>query len=136
VTPVIVESPFAPRLPDGLHVDEADLSTVTAALLDRNQRYARAAMRDCLLRGEAPLASHVLYTLPGVLDDTLDAERALGIEAGLVWGQFAKKTIVYTDLGISPGMQLGIDRAARERREVVYRALQFRWGHGAGERQP
>jgi hypothetical protein len=37
------------------------------------------------LRGEAPIASHLLYTQPGVLNDGVPAERAHGIEAGLAW---------------------------------------------------
>jgi hypothetical protein len=52
--------------------------------VERNEKYARACMRDCFERGEAPFASHLLYTQPGVLDDTLHHERALGIDAGLV----------------------------------------------------
>ncbi len=37
--------------------------------VERNVRYARAAMRDCLMRRETPYASHLLYTQEGVLDD-------------------------------------------------------------------
>jgi len=91
--------------------------------VDANLAYLRAAMRDCLLRGEAPFASHALYTQAGVLDDTLPAERALGIEAGLCWGARAAKTVVYQDHGISAGMQYGIDRARKEQREVEYRSI-------------
>lgn len=91
--------------------------------VEANLTYLRAAMRDCLLRGEAPFASHALYTQAGVLDDTLPAERALGIEAGLCWGARAAKTVVYQDRGISAGMQYGIDRARKERREVEFRSI-------------
>ena len=102
---VIIESPYAGNLV-------------------QNIQYARAAMHDSLMRGEAPLASHVLYTQPGVLNDGIPAERALGIEAGLAWGRVAELTAVYEDLGISPGMQQGIERAQREGRPVEYRSLQ------------
>jgi hypothetical protein len=88
-----------------------------------NETYARAAMRDCLLRGEAPIASHLLYTQPGVLDDQIPEERMLGINAGLVWGRYAETTVVYTDRGISRGMQYGIERAEHEGRPVEFRAL-------------
>ncbi|WP_241244688.1 hypothetical protein [Burkholderia ambifaria] len=91
--------------------------------VDANLAYLRAAMRDCLMRGEAPFASHALYTQAGVLDDTLPAERALGIEAGLCWGARAAKTVVYQDRGLSVGMQYGIDRARMERRDVEYRSI-------------
>ena len=88
-----------------------------------NQRYARAALRDCLKRGEAPLASHLLYTQPGVLDDTDPDERELGINAGLAWGRAADVTVVYTDRGVSAGMREGIRRAAAEGRHVEYRTI-------------
>lgn len=88
-----------------------------------NEAYARGCMRDCLLRGEAPFASHLLYTKPGVLDDLKPEERKLGIEAGLFWGQAAAKTVVYTDRGISPGMNHGIQMAQLAGREVEYRRL-------------
>lgn len=94
-----------------------------------NRRYARACMRDCLLRGEAPFASHLLYTQRGVLDDLLPDERALGIAAGLEWGSVAERTVVYTDLGVSPGMKLGIERARAVGRPIDMRKLRG-WGNG------
>ena len=101
---VLIESPFAGDV-------------------ERNLAYLRAAMRDCLLRGEAPFASHALYTQPGVLDDDKAEERALGIEAGLAWGARADATVVYVDRGISSGMQQGIARAHAEGRPVERRTL-------------
>ena len=106
--PVILESPFA-----------AD----TAEKVQENIDYARACLKDSLLRGEAPMASHLLYTQPGVLDDTVAAERRLGIEAGLSWGALAEHTVVYTDLGITDGMRAGIQRAHDQNRTVLYRSL-------------
>jgi len=88
-----------------------------------NVRYARLAMRDCFLRGEYPFASHLLYTLPGILDDTLAAERELGIAAGLAWGKHAEASIVYTDLGISEGMRYGMETAKEAGRVVELRRL-------------
>lgn len=89
----------------------------------RNERYARAALRDSLMRGEAPIASHLLYTQPGVLNDTNAAERAMGIAAGLAWGSNAEATVVYHDLGVSTGMRLGLDAAAAQGRPVEYRTI-------------
>jgi hypothetical protein len=103
------------------------LESPYAGFVSLNEAYARACLRDCLLRGEAPIASHLLYTQPGVLDDTKADERALGIEAGLLWGQFANATVVYTDRGISSGMKLGIERARREGRVIEYRILGGDW---------
>ena len=99
------------------------LESPLAGNVERNLRYARACMRDCLMRGEAPFASHALYAQEGVLDDTIPAERALGIDAGLLWGMHADATVVYVDLGISPGMELGIERARQQGRPVEERRL-------------
>ena len=95
----------------------------TPAQLGRNLTYARACLRDCFLRGEAPFASHLLYTQPGVLDDNIPEERVQGIVAGLAWGVQADVTVVYTDLGISEGMQRGIESAEATGRKVEYRTL-------------
>ncbi len=105
---VILESPYASDTPEGL---------------ERNLRYARAAMRDCLMRGEAPYASHLLYTQDGVLDDKAPEQRKLGIEAGLEWGRIAEATVVYIDLGISPGMTQGMTRATALGRPCEIRML-------------
>lgn len=99
---VIIESPYS-----------GDVET--------HLRYLDACMRDCLLRGEAPFASHRLY--PGVLDDGKKDERALGIRAGLVWGDVAAATVVYIDLGITKGMREGIAAAVAAQRPIEYRSL-------------
>jgi hypothetical protein len=88
-----------------------------------NIAFARQCVADSLNRGEAPLASHLLYTQPGILDDNVPAERELGIAAGLAWGRFAEATVVYLDRGTSRGMEQGIARARQEGRPVEYRYL-------------
>lgn len=107
--PVVLESPYA-----------GDVR--------RNVAYARAAMRDCLLRGEAPYASHLLYTQIGVLLDDIPDERALGIEAGFVFRSLVQKTVVYEDLGISGGMAQGIEHARLAGHEVEFRRLKSWFG--------
>lgn len=99
------------------------LESPYAGEVELNVSYARACVRDCLLRGEAPIASHLLFTQPGILRDEVPEERALGIEAGLAWGVEAEATVVYTDLGISRGMRYGIERAEKEGRPVEYRLI-------------
>lgn len=99
---VIVESPYAGDV-------------------EANVEYARACLIDCLHRGEAPLASHLLYTQ--VLDDLQPDQRAAGIEAGLAWAVKADATVVYTDRGTSRGMQYGIEHAQNHGRPVEYRLL-------------
>ena len=87
----------------------------------KNLNYARAAMLDCLSRGEAPLASHLLYTQ--VLDDEDPGERYRGIKAGLAWGQHADLVAVYADRGISTGMKMGIEAAKYDGIPIEYRTL-------------
>lgn len=101
---VIIESPYAGDI-------------------QRNLSYARRCMHDSLSRGEAPLASHLLYTQPGILRDDVQEERDWGIWAGLVWAMQADATVVYTDLGISGGMKLGIENAERSGRPIEYRKI-------------
>ena len=96
--------------------------------IERNLAYARDAMRDCFMRGEAPFASHLLYTQAGVLDDKLPDERSLGIGAGLLWGAHATLVVIYTDLGISGGMAAAIRRANQDMRQIEYRQL-LAWSH-------
>jgi hypothetical protein len=102
--PVILESPFA-----------GDVSM--------NIDYLRKCMRDCLIRGEAPFASHGLYTQCGVLRDEMPEERKLGIEAGFAWRSLCDTTVVYTDRGISSGMKYGIDHAEKAGHKIEYRQL-------------
>lgn len=99
------------------------LESPYAGDVQRNIEYGRQCLRDSLLRGEAPIASHLLYTQPGVLNDEDPAERMQGMSAGLAWLESSEATIVYTDLGISSGMQHGIDMATALGKPVEYRTL-------------
>lgn len=94
----------------------------------RNVRYARACVRDSLLRGEVPFASHLFYTQAGILDDNLPKERDEGIKAGkALIERLNAVTVVYTDLGISEGMRLGIRLAESDGRRIEYRSLGRGW---------
>jgi hypothetical protein len=99
------------------------IETPYAGDVERNIEFARACVRDSLNRGEAPLALHLLYTQDGILDDEIPEERRWGIAAGLAWAKHASKTVVYTDLGISTGMEIGIQKAKEQGRVVEYREL-------------
>lgn len=94
--------------------------------VETNTKYARACVRDSLERGEAPIASHLLYTQPGILNDNIPDERQLGIDAGLAWREVAQASIVYTDHGISRGMEYGIKAAKDAGIPVEYRTLATR----------
>jgi hypothetical protein len=99
------------------------LESPYAGDIERNVAYARECMRDSLLRGECPMASHLLYTQPGVLRDDVPEERRLGIDAGLEWGAKAEATVAYVDLGVTPGMDEGLRRAKREGRRIEIRRI-------------
>lgn len=101
---VIIESPFAGEV-------------------ERNIKYAKECMADSLKRGEAPFASHLLYTQEGILDDLNIEERTLGINAGFAWGEVADCVVVYEDYGISGGMALGIERAREQGLPIDYRKI-------------
>jgi hypothetical protein len=113
---VIIESPFG---------------APTAELVERNKRYLRACIRDALKRGESPYASHRMLT--DALDDGDPEERKLGIAAGFAWRAMADVTVVYTDLGISFGMQAGIEHATEialarwDRHKLEFRRLGEGW---------
>ena len=92
-----------------------------AGNMERNKAYARLCMLDCLMRGEAPYASHLLYTQ--CLDDTVPAERLLGMAAGFAWGDVAALRAVYIDLGISDGMRRGITIAKGLDQAIDHRNL-------------
>jgi len=102
---VILESPFASGLTPK----------------DLNIAYANQCMYDCIKRGEAPFASHLLY--PAVLDDNNAEERILGIKMGYAWWTFADHVVFYTDLGWSNGMIKALQLAVRSQTKFWIRSL-------------
>jgi hypothetical protein len=125
--PVIIESPYSSGTP--ISIPE---------VVARNEHYLNACLRDCLLQGEAPYASHGLYTRPDVLRDTLPEERKRGMEAGWEWLEvmslagFTSNTwkglsAVYLDLGMSSGMERGIAKARGFGIEIEERRLGELW---------
>lgn len=112
---VLVESPY---------MYKSDNPLERAVGLLRNLVYARLALRDCFHKGEAPYCSHLLYTQPLILNDDIASERQIGIDAGLDWGSHAQKTAVYTDLGLSAGMNFGLANAKQSGRPIEYRCIE------------
>jgi hypothetical protein len=106
---VILESPFAGKT-------DADVVI--------NVTYARRCVRDSVMRGEAPIASHLLFTQPGILDDNVPNERRLGIDAGLAWVPFADAMVIYIDRGVSDGMSEAMKYAQRHGLPTELRALE------------
>lgn len=71
----------------------------------KNIKYAQESIADCFKRGEAPFASHLLYTQPNILDDSKPEDRELGIKTGFVFKHIQNSiTVFYIDLGWSDGM--------------------------------
>ena len=101
---VILESPFAGDV-------------------ERNIEYARKCVRHSLILGEAPIASHLLYTQDGILNDEIEEERKWGIDAGLVWKEVAEGHVFYIDYGISKGMKYAIDYASKNNIKIEYRKI-------------
>ena len=104
MTRVILENPFAGNL-------------------KRNIKYARLCVRDSLLRGESPIASHLLYTQKGILNDEIPEERELGINAGLAWKNVADKHVFYVDYGMSSGMEYGMKFATENNIPIEKRTI-------------
>lgn len=101
---VIIESPYAGDV-------------------EGNLTYLRACIAECLSRGEAPFASHAIYTQPGVLRDDVPEERTLGIEAGFAWAEPAGEIAFYVDKGWSNGMKSAWIRHVRAGALVSIRKL-------------
>lgn len=114
--PVILESPYA-----------GDVK--------RNVDYAWRCVIDSCRRGEAPFASHLLYTF--AVDTSRyareghgggdDPEHWLTREAGLqrceAWRRVAAKTVFYVDLGWSSGMLRAMAHAEQLGQTVEIRTL-------------
>ena len=86
-----------------------------------NIQYAQACCLDSISRGEAPFASHLFYTQ--ILDDCSNFERIIGMTLGWEFTQRASHVAVYCNLGLSPGMQQGIDLARTHHKQIIYRQL-------------
>lgn len=99
------------------------LESPYAGDIEANTAYARLCVRDSLERGEAPIASHLLYTQPTILREEEPAERQWGIDAGHAWLPKADMMAVYIDNGISKGMHAAIERAEKLGMPVEMRQL-------------
>lgn len=99
------------------------LESPYAGNIRRNRNYARKAVRDCLTRGEAPIASHLLFTQAGVLNDHKAEERKLGIDAGLAWSEVADAAVFYADYGFSFGMQCALKAHSERQTPIEVRYL-------------
>jgi hypothetical protein len=92
-----------------------------------------------MVRKEAPIASHLIYTrLPKsamepcdniyqghVVDNGSAARhgREHGIQCGFAWNKYAEICAVYMDYGISEGMKYGIAAAEENGTPIEYRRI-------------
>ena len=106
---VIVESPF---------------SNLNQLFHENNIAYARAAVRDSINRGEAPIAFHLLYPQDGILDDKDPVDRARGLTVSQCWYTVASKVVVYEDMGYSQGMVMGLQWAGYLGLPVEFRKIE------------
>jgi len=101
---VQLESPYAVPMSKGDRQRFPDLA-------DRWQvvhlNYRDAAIRDSIMRCEAPFASHAMYTT--ALSDHVQAERALGTGAGLAYLRLAERHVFYLDLIVHETESYGED---------------------------
>lgn len=101
---VILESPFAGEV-------------------ERNIEYARKCVRHSLSLGEAPIASHLLYTQENILNDDIEEERMWGINAGLVWKEVADLQVFYIDYDYSKGMLYAKEYAVKNNIQIEERKI-------------
>ena len=112
------------RVAHGLPVHHHEVSPPRRVILElphgADAGYERAAFVDSVARGEAPISASALHAT-----EVLDEADATRIHE--VWGLFAEATVVYADLGVTPGMQSSIDMARLTGREVEFRELGVPW---------
>ncbi len=100
---------------------ESPLAAPTEEQRQAHVRYAAEAMLDSIRRGEAPLAMHLLY--PMVLDDADPDQRALGMACAREYYAHVQAVVFYTDLGMSPGMNLAQNIAMVNNIEIEWRSI-------------
>lgn len=86
----------------------------------RNFVYARLAMQDSLVRGEAPLVIHLQYPLVVAADGP---QRSLGFDSMYAWLRVADQVVIYTDFQVTKGMQSQANLAATLGIPVLYRKV-------------
>ena len=91
------------------------------ALAMKMQRYAARAIKDSLMKNEAPLASYVFYS--DALSPKNPIERDIGLQAQLTWLKGCDILAVYMDFGITPAMQVVINNAMLKVKRIEYRTI-------------
>lgn len=94
-----------------------------AWLQRRNVLFAQSCAADCFRRGEAPFIPHLLYTQPGILDDSKPHEREKGMTAGRRFLAVCDRAVCYLDHGCSSGMHGDLEAALTYATPIEFRRL-------------
>jgi hypothetical protein len=86
-----------------------------------NMEYLQECIRHSISLGEAPFASHQMYT--SALDDAKPKERTAGIYAGYEWMMEASLVAFYVDKGMSDGMHKALNYAVYLKKPILFRRL-------------
>lgn len=86
-----------------------------------HRAYLDCAIRHAVIRGYTPIATHKLY--PDSLNDANDVERILGMQQRDVILSEVQCLLVYTDLGMSGGMEEDIQAAKKRGVDIQYCSL-------------
>ena len=86
--------------------------------LQRNIDYAKELTKESLLRGECPVAPHLYMTQ--CLDDNVDQERTIGLEAGIEILRKCDRVIVGMRYGISKGMKAEIKKSGQYAIQILF----------------
>lgn len=91
--------------------------------IEKNTSYARLAVKDSIVRGETPFASHLFYPQPTILNEEDPEQRYLGIRLGYNWGEKAEAIIFYVDYGMSVGMHQALIHYKDLGKTIYYRTI-------------
>lgn len=86
--------------------------------IERNIEIARNMCREAIDEGYAPFAPHLHY--PGIVDDTDEYERAVGIACGLSFMTACDEVWAYIGSGYSRGMTQELTHAASIGKHIKY----------------
>lgn len=121
--PVYYGSPEKPSAPPAAKRKLVVIESPFAGEVGKNVEYARRCLKHSADRGEAPIASHLLFAQDGIFDDNNPVERMHGIAAGLAWHRVAELVAFYIDRGISPGMVKAAEHARAIGVKIEFRSL-------------
>lgn len=95
-----------------------------AETVQRNIEYAKELTRTVLMNGDCPVTPHLYMTL--CLDDSVEEERVIGLEAGMELLRRCNRVVVGTKYGISEGMAAEIQCAKDGGMRIEYKEMAWR----------